>query len=178
MAEADRECRVRLPVGSCCCALVLMLVAAAPASANDMGGPAAWGLAILWFVIFPVMLPLYVLFVCAIEAAVLSAVLRSRYWSCFKWLLAANVVSTVLGVVWFFVLGEGGWKMALTAGNMRLFCGLIARSFVVTVAEETLVVALIVRQRFAIGQVLKAVAAANAVSCVLTALLLLPLKAR
>jgi len=178
MAEANRVCRVRLAVGSCCCALALTLVAAASASANDMGGPAAWGLAILWFMIFPIVLPGYTIVISFIEAAVLSAVLKSRYWSCFKWVLAANVVSTVLGVMWFFVLGEGGWKMALTAGNMRLFWGLIARSFVVTVAEETLVVALIVRQRFGIGQVLKALAAANVVTYVLTALLLLPLKAR
>ena len=158
-------------------ALGVFLVAP-PAWANDMGGPAAWGLWMLWFFIFPIVLPAYTIVICFIEAAVLNAVLKSRYWSCFKWVLVANVVSTVLAVMWLFVLGEGGWKMALTAGNTRLFWGLIARSFVVTVAEETLVVALIVRQRFGIGHVLKAVAAANAVSYLLTALLLLPLKAR
>jgi hypothetical protein len=149
----------------------LFVLAAAPARANDMSFEAI-GLALGFLAAFPI----YSVATWLIEAGVLNAFFRVGYWECVWYAAAANVVSTGVGLLWLSASGGKGWKMALASGQLDRLALLLVRSFLVTVAIETMVVMLMVRKWMDARTALKAVATANGVSYALTAGLLAMLR--
>ena len=142
--------------------------AAAPALANDFN-VAAFGKGLALMMAYsPVTWIVYAVFVSLIEALVLRLVLKIGYRWSLLYAVAANAVSTVIGALWYMA-GEGmGWKTAWMMERWQIVVPLLLRSYLVTVAEESVVIALILRKRFDIAAILKVVAAANAVSYALT----------
>jgi len=101
---------------------------------------------------------------CFVEGYIMNLFLKLGYRRCFWYAVAANLVSMGLGLIWYYAGGRVGWKTALIHGEFGRVALLLARSFVITVAEETMVVVLLVRKQRDFGTVFKAVAAMNAVS--------------
>ena len=167
----------RLALTSLCAAsFALFITAAGSARAND-----PWffrpGAVERMFVVMVGLLAAYSPLTWLVEAAVLNAFLEWDYWDCFRLAAAANIVSTVVGLIWFTGATQDGgavakgWKTAFVDAASGQVAILMLRSYIVTVAEETVVVALVARLRD-IRTALKAVAAANAVSYALTFLAL------
>jgi hypothetical protein len=107
-----------------------------------------------------------------IEAAVLNYILKLGYRRCFSYSLIANLASFFLGLIWVGVLGEAGWKEALIHGEVGRARLLLLRSFVVTVAEEGLIILLLVGKQRDNKATLAAVPAANALTYAIGAPLL------
>jgi hypothetical protein len=108
---------------------------------------------------------------CFLEAYIMNLFLKLGYRECFWCAVVANLTSMGLGLIWYFAGGQMGWKTALIHGETGRVMFLLARSFVITVAEETVVVALLVRKERDLLITLKAVVAMNAVSYALLAAL-------
>ena len=136
------------------------ILAAAPAYADELiGGEGGFGL--LW--IGPLLVLMYAIFLAVysmgtglVEAIILSRMLKLGYWRCFWYAAAANVLSTLTGMLLISALPDG---LSLPV-NITVFASL----YIVTVAEETLVIQLFLRKRIEARATLKAVAAANAIS--------------
>ena len=171
----------RLALTSLCgVSFALLVMAAGPAMANDgwfLNPGAADRLGHLLVTVLIGWLAAYSPFTWLVEAAVLNAFLKRGYWNCFGYAAAANIVSTVVGAIWFWAATQEGtatakgWKMAFVDAASAKVAILMLRSYIVTVAEETVVVALVARLKD-IRTPLKAVAAANGVSYALTFLAL------
>jgi hypothetical protein len=113
-----------------------------------------------------------------IEAAVLNYILKLDYSLAFTYSLVANLVSFFLGLIWASVLGESGWKAAFMFGQLDRMALLFLRSFVVTVAEEGLIILLLVGKGRDNKTTLGAVLAANAVSYAIGAPVMYVLRVR
>jgi len=141
------------------------LLAVTPASADDMfmasGVLEAMGLAfIIWIAA--------TLF---IEAWILNAFLKLGYRRALAYSILANLASALLSLLWAGMFREGGWKIALLSHEWGALARLFVRSYVVTVAEEGMAVALLMRNRRSIGTVFAAVAVANLASYALIAVM-------
>jgi len=156
------------------------LLAVTPASADDMfmasGVSEAMGLA--FFIWIGVTL--------FIEAWILNAFLKLGYPEpgippsyglgyprALAYSILANLASALLSLLWAGMFREGGWKIALLSHEWGTLARLLVRSYVVTVAEEGMVVALLMRNRRSIGTVFTAVAVANLASYALIAVMYL-----
>lgn len=165
-ALAPRGCRAAV----CLVSAGLVLAGASAAAADDMimgsftGALAFFGLAAAAAVGTAAGFSL-IAFV--LEGYVMSFRLKLGFRRCFWLAVAANLVS--MGLVWYFTTGQMKWKTALAHGELHRVGPLFARSLVVTVAEETAVVLLMVRAQSGLGSVLKAVPAANGASYALMA---------
>jgi hypothetical protein len=140
-----------------------VLLAASPASADDMfmasGALQAMGLAfIIWIgaTLF-------------IEAWILNAFLKLGYRRALAYSILANLASALLSLLWAGMFQEGGWKIALLSHHWGILARLLVRSYVVTTAEEGMVVALLMRNRRSTGTVFAAVGVANLASYALIA---------
>ncbi len=102
--------------------------------------------------------------VCLLEAWVMDRFLRLGFRRCFWLAVAANLVSMLLGLVWYHAGGQVGWKTALVHGEFGAVAWLLLRSFVITVAEETVVIMFVLRRQRDFETAFKAVAWANAAS--------------
>ncbi len=100
--------------------------------------------------------------VCLLEAALMDHFLKLGYRRCFWYAVVANLVSMGLGLIWYHAGGQVGWKTALIQGQFRMVAWLLLRSFTITVAEETVVVMLLLRKQRDFETTIKAVLAANA----------------
>ncbi len=163
---SEKSFRLRVLLGA---AALLTLLASAGYADGPLGNIAFGG----FLVIFAIPILLFLtLGVSLLEGYVMDRVLHLGYRRCFWYAVAANVVSTVLGTVWYFAGGETGWKTALAQGEFDRVRVLFARSFVITLAEETVVVALLARKQRGAGDVFLAMVAANVASYVLLLLLI------
>lgn len=102
--------------------------------------------------------------VCLLEAALMDRFLKLGYRRCFWYAVVANLVSMGLGMIWYQAGGRVGWKTALIQGEFGMVTWLLFRSFIITVAEETVVVMLVLRKQRDFETTIKAVLAANAAS--------------
>jgi hypothetical protein len=102
--------------------------------------------------------------VCLIEGYLMDRFLKLGYRRCFWYAVVANLVSMGLGMVWYQAGGQVGWKTALIQGEFGMVAWLLLRSLFITIAEETVVVGLMVRKQRDFETTLKAVVAANAAS--------------
>ena len=139
---------------------VLSAIIAAPAFADEIISFQAWKLGIGLMVAFP----FYFITVCLIEACVLVFFLDDDFHTCFWYCVAANAVSTIMGFVWDCVFGTGGWKIAMASRKAEFPVLLFTRSYVLTVAEETLIIGLVTRYQRSWRNLLKAVATMNVMS--------------
>ena len=142
------------------CVFVLSAIIATPAFADEIIGFQAWRIGTAFILAFP----FYFIIVSLIEACVLVFCLDEDFHTCFWYCLAANAVSTVMGFVWEEVFGAGGWKTAMASHRAEFPVLLFARSYVLTVAEETLVVGLISGCQRSWRHLLRAVATMNGLS--------------
>ena len=142
------------------CAFVLSTIIATPAFADEIISFQAWKLGIGFTLAFP----FYFIIVCLIEACVLVFCLDEDFLTCFWYCLAANAVSTIMGFVWEEVFGTVGWKTAMASHRAEFPVLLFARSYVLTVAEETLVVGLMSGRQRSWLHLLRAVATMNGLS--------------
>jgi hypothetical protein len=160
--------------------LLATLLAASPALADDMFLASGALEAIGWMFIIWIGATLFV------EAWILNAFLKlgypepgtprpfgHGYLRALGYSVLANLASALLSLLWAGLFQEGGWKMALLSREWGILWRLLIRSYVVTTAEEGMVVALLVRNRRSIGTVFTAVAVANLVSYVLIAMIYL-----
>jgi hypothetical protein len=108
---------------------------------------------------------------CLLEAYIMNLFLKLGFRWCLWCAVIANLTSIGLGLIWYFAGGQVGWKTALIHGETGRVMLLLARSFVITIAEETVVVALMLRKQRDFPTALKAVVAMNAVSYALVAAL-------
>ena len=146
--------------------------------ANDCMGPNFGALRLR--LSFMDLLPIYLLWllyagaVCLVEAGILEFFFQIGYVRCLRYAALANFVSVAIGVLWMAYGNEGGgWKAAILERETGRLAVLLARSFLVTVAEETVVILLLARKSAGVGLALKAVAAANVVSYALSAAIML-----
>jgi hypothetical protein len=149
---------------------MLMLAAVAPAHADDFFA----GLGAALDHVANIYLTLLVFNVVSwfIEAWILNRYLRVGYWKLFGLSALVNIVSTALGFFhWKLLLGFEGWKTAIVYGDWGRVGILFLRSFVITVAEEGLILMAIVRGRA--RAVWRGVLAANLVTYVLAAIIML-----
>jgi len=153
------------------------LAASAPAFANDFNMNLWSPTDMLWEALLKVVFPSIVLLV--IEAAILKRLL-GLVWKRALWCaVVANVVSLAVGALWYVVLKQPGWKTVLVQREWEpikhwgVLGMLFVRSYVITVAEESVVVALLLGKGTDFARTAKAVALANAVSYVLCAAFLL-----
>ena len=102
--------------------------------------------------------------VCLLEASLMDRFLKFGYRRCFWYAVVANLVSMGLGAIWYYAGGQVGWKTALIQGEFGMVAWLLLRSFTITVAEEAVVVMLLVRRQRDVETTFKAVLAANAAS--------------
>jgi hypothetical protein len=171
----DRDDGVRWRAWSLRLAFVaLLLLATPPVSANDMGGMEALGrvLTFLFGLLF-IGLPLYTIGVAFLEGLVIQLSLEIGYRKALEWAAVANIFSTFSGLIWMFAAGEPGWKVALGTGQTERLALLLFRSYIVTVAEEAVAVALLAHKTTAFPAILRAVGVANVVSYAATVALLL-----
>ena len=99
-----------------------------------------------------------------LEGYIMNLFLKLGYRRCFWYAVVANLVSMGLGLIWYYGGEQVGWKTAMIHGEFARVGLLLARSFVITVAEEMVVVVLLVRKQRDFGTVFKAVVAMNAAS--------------
>ena len=102
--------------------------------------------------------------VCLLEASLMDRFLKLGYRRCFWYAVVANLVSMGLGMIWYQAGGRVGWKTALIHGEFGMVAWLLLRSFIITVAEETVLVMLLLRKQRDFETTVKAVLAANAAS--------------
>jgi len=100
--------------------------------------------------------------VCLLEASLMDRFLKLGYRRCFGYAVVANLVSMGLGLIWYEAGGRVGWKTALIQGEFGMVAWLLLRSFIITLAEETVVVMLLLRKQRDFETTFKAVLAANA----------------
>ena len=145
--------------------LFVALLAVSPASADDMMMASGVLEAMGWAFIIWIGATLF------IEAWILNAFLKLGYRRALAYSVLANLASALLSLLWAGMFREGGWKIALLSHEWGTLARLLVRSYVVTVAEEGMVVALLMRNRRSIGTVLAAVALANLASYALIAVM-------
>ena len=174
-----RRRRISIAIGAIAL-LLATLLASSPALADDMFLASGFLEAIgLMFIIW-IGVTLFV------EALILNAFLKLGYSEpggpgsfglgylrALGYSFVANLVSALLSWLWAGLFQEGGWKVALLAHQWGPLARLFIRSYVVTTAEEGMVVALLVRNRRSIGTVFTAVCVANLASYVLIAVIYL-----
>ncbi len=149
---------------------MLLVLAVAPAYADNVVS----GLAVAFEHVANIYLTLLVFNVVSwfIEAWILNRYLRLGYWKLFGLSALVNIVSTALGLrLWPSVLGREGWKTAMVFGDLRMLGVLFLRSFVLTVAEEGLILMAILRRR--VRAIVIGVVVANLVTYVLAAIIML-----
>jgi len=148
-----------------CAALLVLLPAAAQADDMIGGNLESLGEALLMAAVAAVAAVLaFTAVACLLEGYVMNLFLKLGYRRCFWYAVVANLVSMGLGLIWYYAGGEVGWKTALVHGEFGRVALLMARSFVITLAEETVVVVLLVRKQRDFQATLKAMIAANAAS--------------
>ena len=153
-------------------AIFLQLLMIAPACANDITPEAiAKGFAMM-AAHNPISWIVYTVFVTLIEAVAVCLILRIRYSQSFTYLLLANGVSAAFAALIYFTGGGEGWKTAIVLEHWGSVTALFIRSYLVTVAEETVVMALLFRGRFGFEKVITAVAVGNAASYLITGVLM------
>jgi hypothetical protein len=157
---------------------VLLVLLPAAARADDMIAGNLGGLLVLFGVAIVVSVGAVVGFTavtCFLEGYIMNLFLKLGYRRCFWYAVVANLVSMGLGLIWYYAGGQTGWKTALRHGEFGAVALLLARSFIITIAEETVVVVLLLRKQRDFETAFKAVAAMNAASYallgVITALL-------
>jgi hypothetical protein len=156
--------------GSTALVAMLMVLAVAPAYADNVVA----GLAAAFEHVANIYLTLAVFNVVSwfIEAWILNRYLRLGYWKLFGLSALVNIVSTALGLrFWPSVFGREGWKTAIVFGDWRMLGALFLRSFVLTVAEEGLILMAILRRR--VRAIVIGVVVANLVTYVLAAIIML-----
>jgi len=140
----------------------------APACANDIT-PEAIGKGLAMMAAYnPISWIVYTVFVTLIEAVAVSLILRIRYSQSLTYLLLANGVSAALAALMYFAGGGEGWKTAIVLEHWGSVTALFIRSYLVTVAEETVVLAWILGKRYTFTKVITAVAVGNASSYLIT----------
>ena len=154
--------RRRITIAAGAVALLLTtLLAGSAALADDMflasGAFEALGRMAFLFVVWIVVTPF-------VEAWILTAFLKLGYPRALAYAILANLVSALLGLLWAGLFQEPGWKTALLDRQWAVLPRMLLRSYVVTTAEEGMVVALLIRNTKNIGTVFTAVVVANLVS--------------
>ena len=127
-----------------------LCAAVAPATADDMwwgSGNFDWTRLLLGAVMGVVVFGLYVLITLGVEAWLLGVFLNIGFWRGLAYSGLANLVSAGVGVLWWVLGSQMGWKTALLEHNYRLFGFHFLRSYLVTVVVESLVIFLLLRQR-------------------------------
>jgi hypothetical protein len=156
-----RPFRVRLLLAS---AVLLVLL---PDAARAIYEIDAAGVLLLFgiFIVLPIVAVVgFTAVTCFLEGYIMNLFLKLGYRRCFWYAVVANLVSMGLGLIWYYAGVQVGWKAVLMYGEFGTVALLLACSFVITVAEETVVVVLMVRKQRDFETTFKAVAAANAVS--------------
>lgn len=158
----------------------LVLVAAWPLCADDMWlssgldlSHTAWSLGMWKLGIALLVLVPYVLITIGMEAWILGAVLSMPFLRAVGYAVAANFASGAVGAVWWLIGGEMGWKTAVVEHRWALASMAVVRSFLVTLAIETVVLIVLLRRRRDMEQILRGSAWANGASYVLVFLLLI-----
>ena len=152
------------------CVAMLVVLAVTPAYADDFFA----GLSAALEHVANIYLTLLVFNVVSwfIEAGILNHYLRVGYWKLFGLSALVNIASTVLGLwFWPWVFGREGWKTAIVYGDWGTLGVLFLRSFVLTVAEEGLILVLALRRR--VRAIVIGVVVANVVTYVLAAIIML-----
>jgi len=161
--KPTRVFRVRLFLA--CAALLVLLPAAARGDDMIMGNFGGillvFGLAVVTAV---AAVAAFMAAACLVEGYVMNLFLKLGYRRCFWYAVVANLVSSGLGLIWYYAGGQVGWKTAMIHGQFGTVALLMARSFVITVAEETVVIVLLLRKERGFEAAFKAVAAMNAAS--------------
>lgn len=141
------------------------MIGLSPAALNAMGHAMTFA-----FVAF---LASYSPVIWVVEAAVLQRLIPLPFRQWLLYSAIANIVSSAISLLWYFGLdhSEQGWKTSLLAKSPFLI--LFVRSFLVTVAEETVVVALFLGTRATFRRGLGAVVAANGVTYAIGLVILL-----
>ena len=106
-----------------------------------------------------------------IEALGLNYYLKLGLWPCLGCALPANLLSAIIGLIWYYAGNEEGWKTAVAIGELASIAPLFLRSFLVTLVGEGLLLVLILRKYRDVRTILKAVLLANALSYLLSAVL-------
>ncbi|MCX6377523.1 MAG: hypothetical protein NTU88_16060 [Armatimonadetes bacterium] len=109
-----------------------------------------------------------------IEGIILQMLLQRGWGRSFALATVANIVSATIGLMWYLAQGvsPGGWKEALAMGSHDRLALLFARSYLITVAEETVVIGLMLGKSVQFKTTFKAVVITNLISYVLTAFLM------
>jgi hypothetical protein len=164
--------------------LVLLALYPTPAVANDsLGGLGPGALPFLPVIVGALaiggllVMAGYLLVIVAVEAGVVNRLLEIGYGKAFELTLLANFVSTLFGLVCRFAVGEMGWKSAVAEGRYERVLVLLLRSFLVTLALEAFVLLGSLGREQDPRQTLKATVAANGVSYLLIAALMVLLRA-
>jgi len=148
-----------------------ILLCITPARANDINfgaGLTAWGEMMTSVIIA------YAIATFVIEGIILQMLLQQGWGRSFALAAAANIVSAGIGLIWYVAQGgyPGGWKTAFAEGEHDRLALLFVRSYLITVAEETVVIGLALANLVQFRKVFKAVVITNLVSYVLTAFLM------
>ena len=120
-----------------------------------------WGMFMVLMAIGLFVYPVYVLVMWLIEAAVLRRALQVGFWRALWFSFAANAASIAVGLEWSDRTGQRGWKATLLTGQWDRVGLLFFRSFVVTVAVQTVVVLLLMGRRADVRFGFRAVLLAN-----------------
>lgn len=147
------------------------LLCITPARANDINfgaGLTAWGEVMTSVIIA------YAVSTFIIEGILLNMLLKQGWGRSFALATVANIVSATIGLMWYVAQGgfPGGWKEAFAMGSHNRLALLFVRSYLITVAEETVVVGLMLGKSVQFKTTFKAVAITNLISYVLTAFLI------
>ena len=148
-----------------------ILLCITPARANDIN----WGAAsdAIGHIIMSVFIA-YAVATFVVEGIILNMLLKQGWGRSFALATFANLVSAGIGLMWFHAQGgePGGWKQAFVMGSYDRLALLFVRSYLITVAEETVVIGLALANIVQFRKVFKAVVVMNLVSYVLTAFLM------
>jgi hypothetical protein len=163
------------PVAVLLSVVALLLLSGHACSADDMWMSSGldWSFLTFQLTIAIGVIVAYVLLTVVLEAWVLSWVLRCGFWAGLAYSMLANFASGGVGAVWWLLGGQVGWKTAVIQHHWALAAAHVVRSFLVTLAIESLVLIGVLRREPDTKRVLKAVALANAVSYVLVFMLLI-----
>jgi len=159
---------------------LLAALAAGRVLANDCMGPNFGALRFNFTGIFLEALLIWLLYVgavCLVEAGILKLFFKIGYVRCLGYAAVANFVSAGIGFLWMLYPGgiwnpREGWRAAILEHETGRLTILLVRSFLVTVAEETVVIVLMARKVADMRTVFKAVAVANIVSYAASAALM------
>lgn len=152
--------------------LLFGILPSAPACANDgwwfAGGLSAAGEAILAVVAASVIATFI------IEGIILQMLLKQGWGRSFGFAIVANIVSAGIGLMWYVAQGgyPGGWKTAFAMREYDRVAFLFLRSYLITVAEETVVIGLTLGKSLPFKTTFKAVAIMNLISYALTFILI------